>query len=95
MANIYHKFYLLKFVSVLPIIIHRACRSARKIASLAWRRPRVQIPTSPYLCAGILSLKVYVFWFSFKIYWTKNPKNVNMIKRIFELEWAKFTLLLT
>ena len=25
----------------------RADRSARKIASLAWRRPRVQIPTSP------------------------------------------------
>ena len=29
-----------------------ACRSARKIASLAWKRPRVQIPTSPYPFTG-------------------------------------------
>ena len=39
---------MLKPVLVPLIIVFEGLVDQRKIASLAWRRPRVQIPTSPY-----------------------------------------------
>ena len=42
--------YLIHLPLKEEISLFWACRSARKIASLAWKRPRVQIPTSPLFC---------------------------------------------